>query len=117
MKGATAAAGPACSGMRSLSGVLESQRVIRAARAASLAGAADCVYTSTAGGRVTSHPIDRRTETRVYFGGCRYLSRQRLERDGCVHVTDGPLAEMVLRLRHPRLGRGPGRGRPAGHAA
>lgn len=99
-----AAAGTACSGMRSLTNVMESQRVIRAARTASLAeAAADCVYTSTAGGQVTSHPIDRRTERRVYFNGGRYVSLERLERDRCVYCTDGQLAEWFYVYASPGL--------------
>jgi hypothetical protein len=104
VKGATAASEATCSGMRSLSSVLESQRVIRAARAASLTeAAADCVYTSTAAEKVTSHPIDRRTAKRVYFDGGRYVSLERLERDRCVYFTDGPRAEWCYVYSSPGL--------------
>jgi hypothetical protein len=66
MKGGTAAGEAPYSGMRPLGGVLEQNRVVHAMRAASLAEAAvDCVYTSTAGGMVTSCPVTKRTEKRV----------------------------------------------------
>lgn len=69
------------SGVRSLSGVLEQTRVIRAARAASLAEAADGylyairrtdreTYTNTGEvveGQLVRFPITRRTGKRVYF--------------------------------------------------
>lgn len=71
------------SGMRSLSGVLDETRVIRAMQAASLAeAAANCVYTSTSGGQVTRHPVTRRTNRRIYFDDGRHVSREHIERDG-----------------------------------
>jgi hypothetical protein len=79
------------SGIRSLSGVLESQQVIRKMREASLAeAAADCVYASTSGGRVTAFPIARHTNTRVYFGDRWYVRREFLEQRHYAYVPDHP---------------------------
>ena len=68
MRGATAAAEATFSGMRSLSGVLEQQQVVRAARAASLAETADDYLFSIAhDGRVVEHRITKWSAKRVYY--------------------------------------------------
>lgn len=62
------AAEAAYSGMRSLSGVLEQQQVVRANRSASLAETADDYLFSIAhDGRVVEHRITKWTPKRVYY--------------------------------------------------
>lgn len=97
------------SGMRCLSGVLEQQRIVRAARAASLARAADddylyairrtgrAVWTrpgEVVAGQVVRFPITKRTDKRVYFhaytlgdlAAIHYVDAARLARDGEAHM-------------------------------
>jgi hypothetical protein len=82
----------AYSGIRSLSGILDETRVIRALRTASLAeAAADCLYTSTRGGQVTAVPVTRRTDKRVYFGSGQYVNREVLDREGYAYFGGGYL--------------------------
>jgi hypothetical protein len=58
----------AYSGMRSLSGLLEQQQIVRAARAASLAETdGDYLYSIAHDGRVVAHRITKWTPKRVYY--------------------------------------------------
>jgi hypothetical protein len=103
---------------RPLPEVLEHNRVMRAARAASLAeDAADCLYAVT-DGKVVRIPVDRRTRTQIKFRFASHVSaeqrehtvdRRRVEQDGftqygylpdsiagkCLYATPG-LAEALL---------------------
>ena len=96
------------SGMRSLSGVLEQQRVVRAARAASLAESADdYLYAirrtdretykrigEVVDGQLVRFPITKRTDKRVHFLAYRlgdllghgHADAAQLARDGEAHV-------------------------------
>jgi hypothetical protein len=92
----------AFTGTRPLSEVLEHNRVMRAAKAASLAEpAADCLY-AVADGQVITIPIARRTPKQVKFRFANWRSdeiwehtvdRDRLEREGCVQY--GYLPETI----------------------
>jgi hypothetical protein len=85
----------AFTGTRPLSEMLEQNRVMRAAKAASLAEPASCLYASGPGGQVTELPITRHTPKQIHFGKGHYVSRAHIETEGCACVHGWPTGEWM----------------------